>query len=58
MQCSRCGNITNLKQSWAMEITVRRFRECPKCKNKFFTYEIPEQNIKNAQAFIDQANRG
>jgi transcriptional regulator NrdR family protein len=38
-----------------MEGTVRRFRECPNCGNKFFTYEIPEEMLKNAAEYVNRA---
>ena len=55
MNCYLCNNVTNLIRSWGMEGTVRRFRECPNCGNKFFTYEIPEEMLKNAAEYVNRA---
>jgi transcriptional regulator NrdR family protein len=55
MDCFLCGHITNLTQSWRMETTVRRYRECPNCGNKFFTYEIPEEMLKTADQYVNRA---
>ena len=54
MDCPRCGNVSNLKGSYGMRQTVRRFRECPKCNYKFFTYEIPEKDINDSRDYIDK----
>jgi transcriptional regulator NrdR family protein len=37
-----------------MRQTVRRFRECPKCNYKFFTYEIPEKDINDSRDYINK----
>ena len=54
MDCPRCSNVTDLKQSYGMGVTVRRFRECPKCAYKFFTYEIPEMQIDDSRDYINK----
>ena len=54
MDCPRCGNVSNLKGSYGMRQTVRRFRECPKCNYKFFTYEIPEKDINDSRDYVDK----
>jgi transcriptional regulator NrdR family protein len=51
MDCLRCGNVSNLMASEGLGYTVRRWRMCPKCDYKFHTYEIPAQNLKNAEEF-------
>jgi transcriptional regulator NrdR family protein len=37
-----------------MRQTVKRFRECPKCSYKFFTYEIPEKDINDSREYINK----
>lgn len=53
MQCSRCGSVTNLVGSESLGHTVRRMRVCPKCGNKFLTYEIPQMEIPEAEDFVE-----
>ena len=53
MNCTRCGHISNLTQSWSLDGTVKRYRKCPKCDHKFFTYEIPEESLTTATSFVD-----
>jgi transcriptional regulator NrdR family protein len=53
MECPKCGNVTNLMGSSSIGVSVRRHRRCPKCDTKMMTYEIPEQNLKEALKFLD-----
>lgn len=58
MNCEKCGNLSNLIDSDNLQITVRRWRFCPKCNHKFHTYEIPSKSLKVAIQFVDQTNIG
>ena len=49
MNCNVCGNITNLVASQGMGNTVRRWRKCPKCGNKFYTYEFPDKIVEKSE---------
>ena len=58
MNCERCGNVSNLMGSQGLSVTVRRFRQCPKCGYKFYTYEISEKNLKIAYEVIERTKLG
>ena len=38
--------------------SVRRWRQCAKCYYKFFTLEIPEEILENADELAQSLQRG
>jgi transcriptional regulator NrdR family protein len=44
MTCAKCNKSTNVTDSRSLRggATIRRRRECPKCKGRFTTYEHRE----------------
>lgn len=56
MDCPKCKNISNLSGSQGLGATVRRYRKCPNCDYRFWTYEIPEEFLGEAKEFIDPEN--
>lgn len=56
MNCLNCGYVSDLIRSWSLEGTIKRFRKCSKCGHKFFTYEVPEDELKGTtfgEVFFD-----
>lgn len=58
MDCIKCGNVSNLIGSDSLRETVRRWRLCPKCGYRYFTYEIPEQFLQNASEYVESVKGG
>lgn len=52
MKCPKCGNVTNLKESRSIGISIERYRRCPRCDHKFMTYEIPATHVDDAKAYL------
>jgi transcriptional regulator NrdR family protein len=45
MNCPDCGEKTIVTDGRLTPRSFRRWRKCPKCKRRFVTYEIPEEEL-------------